>query len=163
MAQKILDRLKAKFGDGVLATSTYRGDESATVKREIILDVLGFLKNEADMAMDLCRDVTVTDWLGAEDRPRFEAVYHLYSLGRKHAVRIKCPIPEEDPTIDSCVGLYAGMNWFEREAWDMYGVKFKGHPDLRRMFMYESFVGHPLRKDYPKERRQPLARREGMT
>ena len=68
-----------------------------------------------------------------------------------------------EPVIDSCVSLYPGMNWFEREAWDMYGVKFAGHPDLRRMFMYEEFVGHALRKDYPKEKRQPLIRREGMT
>jgi NADH-quinone oxidoreductase subunit C len=162
MAQKILDRLAERFGDAVISTSNQHGDECAVIKREKILDVLRFLKEDPELDMDLARDVTVIDWLAQGREPRFEVVYTLYSIGKKHAVRIKSPVPEEDPTIDSCVPLWAGMNWFEREAWDMYGVRFKGHPDLRRMFMWESFVGHPLRKDYPKEKRQPLARREGM-
>jgi NADH-quinone oxidoreductase subunit C len=79
-------------------------------------------------------------------------------------LRVKAQLdePEEEgayPTIDSVASLWAGANWFEREAWDLYGVKFRGHPDLRRILMYEEFVGHPLRKDYPKEKRQPLVRR----
>jgi NADH-quinone oxidoreductase subunit C len=162
MAQKILDRLVERFGEAVLSTSNHRGDEVAVIAREKILDVLRFLKEDPELVFDMARDLTVIDWLGSDKPARFEVVYILYSTVKKHAVRIKSPVPEEDPTIDSCVALWPGLNWFEREAWDMYGVRFKGHPDLRRLFMWESFVGHPLRKDYPKEKRQPLARREGM-
>jgi NADH-quinone oxidoreductase subunit C len=161
MSQKILDRLVEKFPDAVLSTASFRGDETAVVKRERILDVLRFLVEDPELRLDLARTLTAIDWLG-RDGDRFEVVYQLYSISKRHGVRIKCPVPEEDPTIDSCVSVYPGMNWFEREAWDMYGIKFNGHPDLRRMFMYEEFVGHPLRKDYPKEKRQPLIRREGM-
>jgi len=80
---------------------------------------------------------------------------------KKHRVRIKVQVPEEDPAVDSSVGVWAGNNWHEREVFDMFGIKFRGHPDLRRMFLWKTFEGHPLRKDYPKDRRQPLARREG--
>ncbi len=161
MSQKILDRLVEKFPDAVLSTTSFRGDDTAVVKRERILDVLRFLALDPELKLDLARTLTAIDWLG-KDGDRFEVVYQLYSISKRHGVRIKCPVPEDDPTIDSCVTVYPGMNWFEREAWDMYGIKFNGHPDLRRMFMYEEFVGHPLRKDYPKEKRQPLIRREGM-
>jgi NADH-quinone oxidoreductase subunit C len=162
MSKKLLERLVDKFGDAVLSTESFRGDEVAVIKRSRIIDVLTFLKDDPDCLLDYCRDLTVIDWFG-EERVRFEVVYQLYSIEKKHGVRLKCPVPEDEPVIDSCVSLYPGMNWFEREAWDMYGVKFAGHPDLRRMFMYEEFVGHALRKDYPKEKRQPLIRREGMT
>jgi NADH-quinone oxidoreductase subunit C len=92
--------------------------------------------------------------------PRFDVVLHLYSLAKKHRVRLYGAVPEEDPTIDTLAGLWPAANWFEREAFDLYGVRFKGHPDLRRILMYPEFIGHPLRKDYPKEKRQPLVRRE---
>jgi NADH-quinone oxidoreductase subunit C len=161
MSQKILDRLLEKFPDAVLSTNTFRGDDTAIIKRERSLDVLRFLAEDGECLMNLARTLTATDWLG-RDGDRFEVVYQLYSISKKHGVRIKVPVPEEDPTVDSCVPIWPAMNWAEREAWDMYGIKFRGHPDLRRMFMYEEFVGHPLRKDYPKEKRQPLIRREGM-
>ena len=84
---------------------------------------------------------------------------HLYSVSLKHRIRLYGGVPENDPTIDTLCPVWAGANWFEREAYDLYGVRFKGHPDLRRILMYPEFVGHPLRKDYPKEKRQPLVRR----
>ena len=86
-------------------------------------------------------------------------VVHLYSVGHKHRVRLYCGVPEDDASVDTLVPVWAGADWFEREAYDLYGVRFKGHPDLRRILMYPEFVGHPLRKDYPKEKRQPLVRR----
>ena len=99
------------------------------------------------------------------DRPRFEVVYHLYSPERKHRLRLKVPLADVDdgyPEVDSVVSVWRGADWYEREAWDFYGIVFRGHPDLRRILLYEEFEGHPLRKDYPKEHRQPLARRGGL-
>src|SRR5262249_61739591 len=95
--------------------------------------------------------------------PRFEVGYHLYSTTKKKRGRVKVGLAEDDATIPSSVALWSGNNWLEREAFDMFGVRFEGHPDLRRLFMYGSFEGHALRKDYPKDKRQPLARREGLT
>jgi NADH-quinone oxidoreductase subunit C len=94
------------------------------------------------------------DWLGQE--PRFEVVHHLYSVKRNHRVRVKARVPEPLCEIDSVAGVYPSANWMEREVFDLYGVRFRGHPDLRRILLYEGFDGHPLRKDYPKEKRQPL-------
>ena len=94
------------------------------------------------------------DYLGEE--PRFEVVYHLYSLQHGQRLRVKARVPEEPAEIDSLAELWASANWMEREVWDLYGIRFRGHPDLRRILLYEEFEGHPLRKDYPKERRQPL-------
>jgi len=156
---RVLERLTQRFGDSVLATHSHRGDDTCVVKKEHIIQVLEFLKGEPDLAFDLPMDLTVVDHLGRE--PRFEVVYHLLSIKYKHRVRVKAPVSEEEPTIASATPLYRGWNWFEREAFDMYGIRFEGHPDLRRMFMYEQFQGHPLRKDYPKEKRQPLTRRDG--
>jgi NADH-quinone oxidoreductase subunit C len=164
MSQLVLDRLKQRFGDAILETHAHRGDETAVVARERSLEVLEFLKHDPAMAFDLPTDLTAVDRLGlAEAEPRFEVVYHLLSLAHKHRVRIKVRVTEDDPTVASATPLWSGFNWFEREAWDMYGIRFSGHPDLRRMFMYDEFVGHPLRKDYPKEHRQPLVRREGAS
>ena len=98
-------------------------------------------------------DLTGVDYLGEE--PRFEVVYHLYSLGKKHRVRIKVRLHEDDPVIDTAVRVWPGIDWYEREAWDMYGIVFRDHPNLKRILMYEGFEGHALRKDYPKAKRQP--------
>jgi NADH-quinone oxidoreductase subunit C len=113
-----------------------------------------FLRDTPDLELDMLMDVTAVDRL--PEKPRFEVVYHLYSLAKNHRVRIKACVAEEAPEIDTLLSLWPAANWLEREVWDMYGVRFRGHPDLRRLLLYEEFEGHPLRKDYPKERRQPL-------
>jgi NADH-quinone oxidoreductase subunit C len=161
MSKLALDRLKERFGDAILATHSDHGDDTAVVARDRSFAVLSFLRDDPELLFNMCSDVTCVDFLGRE--PRFEVVYHLYSIAKKKRVRVKVALTEEDPTIASSVPLWSGNNWFEREVWDMFGVRFEGHPDLRRMFMYPSFEGHALRKDYPKDRRQPLARREGLT
>ena len=92
----------------------------------------------------------------SNDEYRFDVVYHFYSSTRNHRVRIKVPLASADPVAASLTGLWQSANWFEREAWDLCGVRFTGHPNLRRILMYESFQGHPLRKDYPVRKRQPL-------
>lgn len=88
--------------------------------------------------------------------PRFAVVYHLLSVKHGHRLRIKCRVPENDPVIPSVTPVWAGANWLERECWDLYGIRFDGHPDLRRIYLYEEFVGHPLRKDYDKIKEQPI-------
>lgn len=157
MSKKALDILAGKADGGLLETASYLGDEMALVDRDRIHDVLALCKHEPELDFAMLTDLTVVDWLGTD--PRFEVVYHLYSLQHKHRLRLKVGVPEDDPTIASACDLWVAANWSEREAWDLYGIKFTGHPDLRRILMYDEFVGHPLRKDYPQNGRQPLIRR----
>lgn len=157
MSRQALDRLQQQFGDQILETHDFRGDETALVKREAIVEMCRFLKDEPLLCFDMLTDLTAVDYLPRE--PRFEVVYQLYSTGQGMRLRLKVAVPEEDPTVDTVSGLWPIANWLEREVWDMYGLRFTGHPDMRRILLYEQFEGHPLRKDYPKERRQPLVRR----
>jgi NADH-quinone oxidoreductase subunit C len=160
LSLEALEKAKALLGDAVTATHSYRGDDTLVVKPEAVLGVMRQLKEE--LQMNFLVDLTAVDYLGRD--PRFEVVYHLRSFSTGARLRVKAPLVEPDdganPVIDSIVSLWPGANWFEREVWDLYGIKFRGHPDLRRILMYEEFIGHPLRKDYPKERRQPLVRRD---
>ncbi len=161
MSKKALDILAGKAGESIEETASYLGDEMALVKREDILAVLTLCKEEPELDFAMLSDLTVVDWLGTD--PRFEVVYVLYSVQHKHRLRRKVAVPEDGPTIASACGLWMSANWAEREAWDLYGIKFDGHPDLRRILMYDEFVGHPLRKDYPQNGRQPLIRRPDAT
>ena len=95
-------------------------------------------------------------WSGPPDQSRFTVVYHFFSIAHKHRLRLVVPVDEADAEVDSLTSLWPGANWLEREVWDMFGIRFRGHPDLKRILMYEGFEGHPLRKDYPVKKRQPL-------
>ncbi len=162
MAKIVLDRLLDRFkGHEILETGSQHGNEWARVRREDWADVAGFLRDDSVTDMNMFIDLTCVDRFGRE--PRFDVVLHTYSVRKKHRVRLYCGVTEEDPTIETVVPVWPGANWFEREAYDLYGVRFRGHPDLRRILMYPEFVGHPLRKDYPKEKRQPLVRRDTGT
>ena len=155
----ILDRLRARFGAAVVETHAHQGDHTAVVEHAAIVDVLRFCRDEPDLAFDMLSDLTAVDFLkfpGREDGPRFEVVYHLYSLRHNHRVRLKVRVDEDVAAVPTAVDVWPIANWLEREVWDMFGIRFEGHPDLRRLLMYEEFVGHPLRKDYPINRRQPL-------
>ena len=152
----ILEKIKENFLDDVLETYEFRGDLVAVVNKEIIRDVLKFLKTDLALDFNMLMDLSAVDYLWQERIPRFDVVYHLFSLSKSHRVRIKAGVSEKDPAIDSITSLWPIADWFEREVWDMYGIKFKGHPDLRRIMLYEEFQGHPLRKDYPFNKRQPL-------
>ena len=189
MAQIVLDRLAAQFKGGeILEAGSAHGDEWARVRRDAWIGVALFLRDDPATKMEMFIDLTCVDRFGGRaspgglaapgltaglsrepakvlesEPPRFDVVLHLYSVSLKHRVRLYCGAPEEDPWVDTLVSVWAGCNWFEREAYDLYGVRFKGHPDLRRILMYPEFVGHPLRKDYPKEKRQPLVRRNAAT
>ena len=155
----ILAELQRRFGDAVVETHDRRGDPTAVVARDALLAVLAHCRDDVALAFDVLMDLTAVDYLkfpGREDGPRFEVVYHLYSLAHNHRLRLKVRMDEDDPNVPSAVALWPIANWLEREVWDMFGVRFEGHPDLRRLLLYEEFVGHPLRKDYPITRRQPL-------
>jgi len=153
-ASVTLNRLAERFPGSIIETHSHRGDDTAVVKKEDILAICTFLRDDETLRYNFMMDLTAVDYLGKE--PRFEVVYHLYSLKFNRRVRIKARVSELDCSIDSIVSVWIGANWFEREAFDLYGITFNGHPELRRILLYEGFQGHPLRKDYPIKKRQPL-------
>jgi len=158
-APDILARLQERFGAAVLATHAEHGDHTLLVDLRAVPEVLQFCRDDAALRFDMLMDLTAVDYLtypGREDAPRFEVVYHLYSVPHNHRVRIKAGVEEDAPVVPTAVPLWPIANWLEREVWDMYGLRFAEHPDLRRLLLYEQFEGHPLRKDYPVTRRQPL-------
>ncbi len=159
MAQSVLHTLSERLPDAVIETGSYVGDEMALVERDQLLEVLTLLRDDPELDFVMLTDLTAVDWLGQS--PRFEVVYQLYSVSKKHRVRIKVGVDEAEGQcwVPSATALWHSAVWSEREAWDLYGIRFRGHPDLRRILMYEEFVGHPLRKDYPANARQPLIRR----
>lgn len=135
-------KLKERFADSVLDCKEFRGEVTVTVKKEKILEILRLLKEE--LRYNFLTDVTAVDYLGQETR--FQVVYNLYSIANKDRIRIKAPT---DDAIDSATALWSTANWLEREVWDLMGIDFVNHPDLRRILMTDDWVGHPLRKDYP--------------
>lgn len=154
MSKRVLDRLKQTFGDAILETHAQHGDETAVVDPARWKEIARFLRDDDRCAMNHFIDLTAVDFLGRRE-PRFEVVLHLRSLEKLHRIRLKARL--DDPArIDTLSEVWPGANWFERECFDMFGVEFVGHPDLRRILMYPEFEGHPLRKDYDAQRTQPL-------
>jgi NADH-quinone oxidoreductase subunit C len=153
-----LRELVRALPDAVLATHAQHGDATAIVDAGRVVEVLRFLRDARGLEFDMLSDLCAVDYLGHPDHAgaRFEVVYHLFSTQSLARVRVKAGVPEVPCQIDSCVGVWPAANWMEREVFDLYGIRFRDHPDLRRLLLYEEFEGHPLRKDYPKERRQPL-------
>lgn len=130
------------------------GDETVVVGRDKWLELFNFLRDDGRCRFDMMIDLTAVDYLPRT--PRFEVVVHLKSLDLGHRLRVKVTLEDEDPAIDSISGLWAAVDWYERECYDMYGIAFNGHPNLKRLLMYEGFEGFPLRKDYDKNLAQPL-------
>jgi NADH-quinone oxidoreductase subunit C/D len=146
--------LSEALGDNVLSIEDFRGDLAITVERKTWVEAVRLLRDHPELGYELFLDLCGVDFLDREDRPeRFEVVLHLYSVSHKHHVRLKTPVPESDPKVDTITDVFRGASWFEREAWDLYGIVFEGHPKLIRLLTHDSFVGHPLRKDYPTARR----------
>ena len=177
MAQSVLDALKAKFGDAIERTESAHGDETAVVKAAKLVEIATWLRDDPAMAFDAPVFVTAIDlahWQpvgpalpGARPAydpatPRFEVCYQLRSNPHRRRIRLKLAVTETKPVVPSLTPLWPGFDWQERETFDLYGIRFEGHPDLRRVYLYDEFVGHPLRKDYPKEKRQPLVRRSDL-
>ena len=161
MSKKSLKAFAKQFKSEVLDTHDRLGNETAIVKKECILEMCQYLRDDAKQAYDMLSDLTVVDY--DQRVPRFEVVYNLYSTTLKHRIRLRAVVEQGEETIASVCSVWRAANWAEREAWDMFGIGFTGHPNLRRILMYEEFEGHPLRKDYPIQKSQPrmdLRRRE---
>jgi NADH-quinone oxidoreductase subunit C len=154
MSKRVLDRLRQAFVDAVVETHSELGDDTAIVDPARWQDIARFLRDDDKCAMDHFIDLTAVDYLSRRE-PRYEVVLHVRSMEKLHRVRLKARIGEP-PEIDTLSSVWPGANWFERECFDMFGVRFTGHPDLRRILMYEQFEGYPLRKDYPANKTQPL-------
>jgi NADH-quinone oxidoreductase subunit C len=153
MSKAVIDALVARFPDAVYDPYVgVGGDDCAFAKKEKIVEVCRFLKQER--GFDMAPYITAVDYLGQD--PRFEVVYNLYATRTNERVRLRVKVAEQDCTIPTVTGVWRGADWFERYCWDMYGIRVDGHPDPRRVLLYEEFVGHPLRKDYPLRGRQPL-------
>ncbi len=157
MAKALLDLLTRQFPGAVLETHAQHGDETAVVDPKAWREIVRFLRDDPRTSLEMLVDLTCVDWPDRE--PRFEVVVHLLSLSKGHRLRLKARVGDaegENAELDSLTELYASANWSEREAFDMFGVRFLGHPDLRRILLYPEFEGHPLRKDYPAQQIQPL-------
>jgi NADH-quinone oxidoreductase subunit C len=148
----VLDALQQHFAGGAVEASVSHGVLVLFVAPVELAGTVQRLK--AEHGFDMLLDVTAVDW--PQRDPRFDVVYHLYSTRDFVRVRIKTAVAEADPVVQSLVALYGSARFLERECHDMYGIEFRGHGDLRPILLYEGFAGHPLRKDYPKAREQPL-------
>lgn len=138
-------------GTGVSLKEAF-GEVTFSVQREKIVAFLKYLHEDAALDFDHITDLTSVDF--PNEAPRFEVIYHLYSIEKNHRIRVKARVPEEDCTIDSATGIWKGANFLEREVYDMMGIVFNNHPDLRRILMTEDYdEGYPLRKDFPVEGR----------
>lgn len=152
-----LKKIREKFQEWVLSIHSDFGDETAVVQKEAVLDAVKFLRDDPSMQFNFLMDLTAVDYLKfpQEHGMRFEVVYHFYSREFNKRFRIKTPVPENDLNVPSISSLYGVANWMEREVYDMYGISFAGHPDLRRILLFPEFEGYPLRKDYRINFRQP--------
>ena len=157
LATALCAKLTSKLSSYLLSCDLSLGHAVIKISADKAFEFFKLLKLDSDLAFDLFVSVTAVDWMDQREQ-RFEVVYHLLSTRYLHRLRVKLDLPEHKPVVASVSGLWLGANFMEREVWDMYGVSFEGHPDLRRILMYEEFVGHPLRKDYPVQAKQPRVR-----
>jgi NADH/F420H2 dehydrogenase subunit C len=144
-----VEKLTALFPDALVSRGESCGQRWVEVRRDRAVDVLTFLKSDADLSFDGLTDLTATDHLNQGAPERFCVVYQLYSYAHNARLRVKAWVPESDPTIGSVSGVWKAAPWAEREVYDLMGITFEGHPDLKRIQLPEYYTGHPLRKDYP--------------
>lgn len=155
-------KVTEKFSNFIIESTTTplnspKADTLLIVKKEAIREICEFLKDDPAYVMNVLMDLSCIDYLFWEGKEhRFEVLYNLFSLKHNQRIFIKCPVSDNSPIIDSVQDIWPAANWYEREVWDMFGIKFNGHPNLKRILMYEEFKGHALRKDYHYNKRQPL-------
>ena len=150
-SEQIAKMIEEKFSGQVLGTMTYAGQVSVMLRKDRIKDTCLYLRDEPLLKMDHLADLAAVDYSAypGDSGPRFEVVYNLISTVYRHRIRLKVRLPEEDPRIDTVASVWHTANWHEREAYDLMGITFDGHPDLRRILLPEDWEGHPLRKEYP--------------
>ncbi len=180
MSQALVDLVREKHPDAVVSSHSCRGDEVVVVKREHLVRVVGFLRNDPAAEMKLLSQIVAVDLLTYRSEmtgggsiasieapaydlqktqtvePRFYVAYNLYSVTQKKRLRLHVQLRSDDLKVPSITSLYRTADWWERYCFDMMGIEFTGHPNLKRILLYPEFVGHPLRKDYPVRKRQPL-------
>ena len=145
--------LQNSFPQAISQAYLDKGQAVAVTKPEKLHELLASLKSDPRYDFNFLMDVIGVDFYG--QKPRFEVVYLLYSLKHKQRLRVKVRV-EEGQNLPTATDIWASADWAEREVWDMFGIRFDGHPNLKRILLYEGFEGHPLRKDYPQERRQKI-------
>jgi NADH-quinone oxidoreductase subunit C len=180
MSQALVELVREKFPDAILSAHSHRGDEVVVLRRERIAEICRFLKEDAAADMKLLSQIAAVDLLTYQSEmtggaalasnevpaydlekppsvePRYYVAYNLYSVTRKHRLRLHVPVRSDDAKVPTVSAVWRTADWWERYVFDMMGVEFTGHPNLERLLMYPEFVGHPLRKDYPVRKRQPL-------
>jgi NADH-quinone oxidoreductase subunit C len=144
---ELVEKLRGRFSQAIGEVVSFRDEYTIRVKREYLLESARFLKEEPEYAFTFLSDLCGVDYLGRE--PRFEVVYHLYSMEHAHRLRMKISLLSNDLTIPSVVSVWKTANWHERECYDLLGITFSNHPDLRRILTPEGFRDYPLRKDFP--------------
>ena len=143
----IPQKLKEKFPDVIFEISDYKDELTIKFDKKYMVEVCKFIKSDSELLFTFCTDITAVDW--ATRKNRFTVVYNIYSIQNNFRLRIRSDVDESDCAIDSVSSVWQAANWQERETYDMYGIKFNNHPDLRRMYMPEEFEHHPLRKEFP--------------
>jgi len=160
-ARELYERLVARFGARIAGCNLEAKDPWVVVEADAIPEVAAYLRDDPELAFDVLSNLTGVDW---KAESRLEVVYHLYSYRHRHSLVLKVSVPREAPRVPTVAGVWKAANWLEREAYDLLGIEFAGHPDLRRLLMPEDWVGHPLRKDFvePDEYHGISTRRESL-
>jgi NADH-quinone oxidoreductase subunit C len=149
-----LSYIQERLGSKLLEIMQSQGDDVLILDRANLRECFRFLKEDTQLDYDFLSDITAVDYWQKKE-PRFEVVYQILSRARRQRLRVRVPVPENDPSLESLTPLWRGANFMEREVWDLFGIRFIDHPDLRRILLYEEFEGFPLRKDYPVNQVQP--------
>lgn len=156
---EIAARVNEKFGSRIIENYSFRGQHAVTIRPDTLRELLVWLRDTPGLDFEWLMDVGGVDYLGYDDRAwRFEVVYQVFSFQHRHRFRVKVAVETDAVEVPSVWDLWGVANWMEREVWDMFGIRFSGHPNLRRILCHDEFVGHALRKDYPINRRQKLSR-----
>jgi NADH-quinone oxidoreductase subunit C len=142
----ILTRLKEKFPDSILEVNEFRNELTLVVRKEDLVSICTFLRDDPELCLNFLSCLCGVDY--PERKPRFDVVYELYSINKNHRIRLKVKV-DENESVPSVTAMWSTANWHEREVFDLFGISFDGHPDLRRILMPDDWEGYPLRKDYP--------------
>ena len=144
--ETLVEGLKGQFADAIISADTFRGQDCITISADKVVDVCMYLRDTEGVAYNMLTDLTAVDNMGCD--PRFTVVYNLYSFSQNVRLRVKAPIAE-GATLSTVEGVWKAANWMEREVYDLFGIEFEGHSNMKRILLWDGYDGHPLRKDFP--------------